>query len=121
MESFILNIPEERSETLPNEPYGTLCLINCELRSRPGVTFEEYWRDCCCFIEESSSGVKCFNVHQNHGIRNKCISKGIKNSFKSVMPKIFEIFPDMPKPFIGQVELHSNTWILKEVRFIPSH
>jgi len=118
MECFKLTIP---ATTLrhPWELYGTLSVLNAELRLLPGISEEEYLNDITGFLTDHSPGVKVLKIGQNHGIKNRDITKYTRISFKKNMPNIVQKLPELKMPFIGRIELHSDGRKLKEVYFFP--
>lgn len=112
-DSFILKIPQIRElRSLPREgkPFSVLFRINDELRRIPDSK-----------LMDDTSGMKLLTIGQNHGIREKNVSKESREEFKSAMPEIIEMFPGMVNPFMGHIELHSIDGVLKEVHFSPKH
>jgi hypothetical protein len=121
MNSFKLKIPAGRRGKLPSEPYGVFCLINEELRRKPGITDEERLSDLTGLMTTADdSEPRLLTIGQNHGIRDRNASARMKVSFREAMPKIIEMFPEMVSPFVGHVKFYSVGAHLSEIHFIPN-
>jgi hypothetical protein len=121
MNPFILKIPLSGNTSQYGDPFETLNHINLELRRLPGVTDDDFYGwdlELLGTWHDHKSGVRCLDIHQNHGIRNKLVHTIYKKSFKEAMSKLIKIYPDMPFPFQGRIEFHSHGGNLKEVHFI---